>query len=218
MLTALFLANAAIAATPLVGVEWRPLSRADLNWLEDGRSSGLSVGEFDGTVDPGLSMFAGAWWHPRIATTGRLGVARLQNTTQVGDVVTQRHWGVIRPGVDLRWGLMKPRDRTPYPWLLGGVHVDIPSARDVSNGYSKAEQKAADENATTERARLGGFGLRAGLGADYRPVPYVALGLQYALTWRRGVFLSDDRQAVSSWLAAEAALLIAFEWPRAPSS
>ena len=213
MLSVLTLATVAVAATPVLGVEWRPLSRADLNWLEDGRSSGLSVGEFDGTVDPGLSAFGGAWWSPRIATLARLGVARLQNTTQVGDVVTQRHWGVIRPAVDLRWGLVKPAPLRPYPWLFAGIHADIPSARDTSNGYSKAEQRAADENATTERARLGGLGGRFGLGADYRPVPSVAVGLQYALTWRRGIFLSEDRQAVSSWLSGEAALVLAFEWP-----
>jgi len=218
MLSALIFGSLAVAATPLLGVEWRPLSRADLNWLEDGRSSGLSVGEFDGTVDPSLSVFGGAWWHPRVATTGRLGIARLQNTTQVGDVVTQRHWGVIRPAIDLRWALVKPAPLRPYPWLLVGIHGDIPSARDTSNGYSKPEQRAANENATIERARLGGLGARAGVGADYRPVPGVAFGLQYTLTWRRGVFLSEDRQAVSSWFSGEASLLLAFEWPERDSS
>jgi len=214
MFSALFLANAALAVTPLMGVEWRPLSRADLNWLEDGRSSGLSVGEFDGTVNPALAAMGGVWWTPRVATLATLGVARLQNTTQVGKIVTQRHWGVIRPGIDVRWGLMQPAEKRPYPWLFLGMHGDIPSARDISNGYTKPEQKAADENATIERARLGGLGGRAGVGADYRPVPGVAFGIQYGLTWRRGVFQADDREAVTSWLSGEAAFLLAFEWPK----
>ncbi len=213
MLSALFLASSALAATPFLGVEWRPLSRSDLNWIEDGRSSGFSVGEFDGTVDPSLTAFGGAWWTPRVATSASLGVARLQNTTQSEDVVSQRHWGVIRPGIDVRWGLMKPVEKRPYPWLFAGLHGDIPSARDVSNGYSKPEQKAADENASIERARLAGVGARGGIGADYRPFPSVAFGFQYALTWRRGVFQADDREAVTSFLSGEAALLLAFEWP-----
>lgn len=217
MLSALFLANAALAATPFMGIEWRPLSRADLNWIEDGRSSGLSVGEFDGTANPSLNALGGVWLSPRVATVASLGVARLQNTTETSDIISQRHWGVIRPGIDVRWGLMTPEIKKPYPWLFAGMHGDIPSARDTSNGYTKPEQKAADANATIERARLGGIGGRLGIGADYRPLPGIAFGFQYALTWRRGVFQSDDRQAVTSWLSGEAALLLAFEWPKKES-
>ncbi len=214
MTTALFFALAsANAATPMAGLEWRPLSRADLMWIDDQRTSGLSVGEFDGIARPSLQFFAGAWTGSRVAVLGSLGVARLQNTTLVDDVYRQRHWSVVRPAVETRLAFVDVVQSKPIPWLLIGLYGDIPSVRDVSNGYTKEEQEAADELAGTERARLGGMGFRTGFGVDLRLAPGVVIGGQYAIALHRAVFQADDADAVTSWVAGEASLLLAFEWP-----
>lgn len=200
-------------AVPFAGVEWVPLSRADLSWVDDGRTSGLGVGEFDGFVRPALTAYGGAWLGRRLGLSGGLGVARLQSTTWVGETYQQRHWGVVRPSIDLRVGLADRVVQRPVPWLVVGMYGDIPSSRDVSNGYSEEEQEVADQSAYEDRLRLGGLGGRLGLGIDYRVVEGVALGASYAVELHRSVLRTSDVGTVTSWLTARAALHVTFEWP-----
>jgi hypothetical protein len=205
------------AATPMAGVAWTPFARSDLVWVDDGRTSGVGVGEFDGMVRPALTGFGGAWISRRLGLVGTLGVARLQSTTWVGDTYRHRHWGVVRPGLDLRIALSGREVGRPAPWVLVGVHGDIPSARDVSNGYTDDEQEQADETAYVDRARLGGLGARVGLGVDYRLREGISVGAMWAAEWHRGVLRTDEANTVSSWVGADAALLLTFEWPRRPA-
>lgn len=213
MITLFLFVAGTLAATPTVGLEWRPLSRGDLVWSEDNRTSGLSVGEFDGFVRPALQFSAGAWMGPRTAMLGSLGIARLQNTTIVDDVYRQRHWGVIRPSMDVRLALTDVAEKKPIPWFLLGLYGDVPSARDVSNGYTDEEQADADELAGTERARLGGVGARAGFGTDWHFPGGFVIGGQYAVGVHRSVFQADDADSVTAWTVGEASLLLGFEWP-----
>jgi hypothetical protein len=213
MLLPLLTMLVAQAATPFAGLEWHPFSRADLAWIEDGRTSGVGVGEFDGVARPALSPHFGAWVSNRTAISLTIGIARLQNTTLVDDIYRQRHWGVIRPGIDVRYAFVDRVVAKPLPWVILGLHGDIPSARDVSNGYTPDEQKAADELAVNERTRLGGAGARAGFGADYRINPHIAFGFLYALELHRSILETDDTSAVTSWLSGSAALTLTFEWP-----
>lgn len=213
----LLLTLSASAATPVFGLEWRPLSRADLTWVDEGRTSGLGVGELDGAVRPALSAFFGAWVSERTALLGSLGVARLTTTTWTDgedgepDTYQSRHWGVVRPEVDLRfapWG----HTRSPAAYGLLGVYGDIPSARDVSNAYTDEEQQTADETAAEDRVRLGGFGLRAGIGAEVDLGRGIHLGGQYAVYWQQALLVTSDTNAVSSWFTAEASVILGIEF------
>jgi hypothetical protein len=204
--------TASLAATPYAGLSFDPLSRADLAWVDDDRATGLSVGEFDGVVRPGLQAFAGSWLKPRWALQGSLGIARLTTSSWVGDVYRQRHWGVIRPSVDVRYGF-GPLENDLRPWLIFGLHGDIPSARDVSNGYTDEEQQIADENAYEERLRLGGGGGRLGAGLDYRVRPQLKIGALYVAEAHWGVLRSEDASTISSWVASRTSILVTFEWP-----
>lgn len=204
------------AAEPYLGVEWRPLSRADLTWVQEDRTSGLAVGEFDGSARPNLQAYGGAWVSPRLAVGGALGIARLQNSTELDGIVRQRHWGVLRPSLDFRVALAERGEQRALPWVIAGLHLDVPSVRDNSSGYTPEEQAVADEATTFERARLAGFGGRLGIGADYAITPGISLGAMYTLQWHRGIFRADDLRITSQWLAGEAALLLQFQWPRRP--
>jgi len=215
----LLLAQLAHAGPAFAGLEYKPLSRADLDWVDDGRTSGLAVGEYDGIVAPGLAAYFGGWLSHRTALSGSLGIARLANSTLVDEIWHQRHWGVIRPGIDLRVAIGSRPERTPWPYVLGGLYGNIPSARDVSNGFTKPEQKAADEAAGQERLRLAGVGVRTGFGVDYPLTERqtVLLGGLYTVDIRRSIFVADDTSAVTSWMATSAMLLVTVQWPGQPS-
>ena len=202
---------------PIGGVEFTPLSRGDLVWVDEGRTSGTGVGELDGSVKPALAAFGGAWFGPRIGVVGGLGVARLQSTTWAGETFQSQHWGVVRPSLDLRVGITRRVLKRPALWANLGVHGDIPSARNVSNGYTAEEQELADEDAYLERLRLAGAGARIGLGVDYRVSKGLAIGATYGLTWHRGVLRTNEANIVSSWLAGSASLLLTFEWEKPDS-
>ena len=208
------LVAAAWSATPFAGLEYQPLSRLDLTWVDDDRTSGVLAGEFDGAVAPSLQAFGGAWLSRRVGVVGSVGVARLTTTTWVEDTWRQRHWGVIRPAADLRVSLGSREPLRPSPWLYVGVHGDIPSARDTSNGYTEAEREVADEDAWVERARLGGVGGRLGVGLDYRVAPGVAVGARWGLLLHHGMLRTSEAQWVTAWFAADAALLLTFEAPK----
>lgn len=202
-----------MAATPYLGVEWRPLARADLTWVEDARTSGVEVGEFDGTVRPSLMAYGGAFVGERVGFSGSLGIARLGNLTTGDDLTTQRWWMVVRPATDLRVGLLRRSVRRPVPYLLGGLHFDIPSVGDRSEAYTKKEQEAVDGAVLVEVARLAGAGGRLGVGVDYRWIDHVAVGLLYAVEGHRAFWQADDVGFTTTWLAGEAALTVQFEWP-----
>jgi hypothetical protein len=194
------------------GLEVHPLSRSDLSWEADNRVTGLAVGEFDGVVRPSVGAFFGDWLTRRIALQGSIGLARLQNTTWVGDVWEQTHWGVIRPELDARFALALPREHVPQPWILAGLYADIPSVRQSSNGFDEDEQALADEGATADFARLAGLGGRLGFGVDLRILPAFSLGALADVGIHRGLFVGDDPNVVSSWVSGEASLLATFWW------
>jgi hypothetical protein len=206
----------AAPATPFVGVAWRPLSRADLVWVDEGRTSGTAVGEFDGAVRPLLDAFAGVWFNRYIGLQAGIGVARATSTSRVGEGYRQRHQGVVRPSFDLRFGWMEPAVRRPTPWFLLGVYGNIPSARDVSDAYTPDEQAAADATAATERARLGGVGGRVGAGVDYRVLPGLSIGALLTVGVHRAAYTGGDERFTTIWVATEAAFLLTFEWPPKP--
>jgi hypothetical protein len=201
------------AGTPYFGLEWRPLSRQDLVWVEENRTSGTAVGEFDGTVKPVFSAFGGGWINRWFGIQAGLGLARITSTSFVDDTFRTVHRGVFRPSLDFRFGWAEQRLQAPVPWVMLGVYGDVPSARDVSNGFTEDEQAAADESSVTERARLGGVGGRLGFGVDYRLLPGLSIGALATVGLHRSTFAGGDDSFASIWVSSEAALLLTFEWP-----
>jgi hypothetical protein len=202
-----------ILTIPFFGLAWTPLSRQDVVWSEQDRTSGVLVGEFDGTVRPNMEAYGGAWLGNHLGFSASVGIARLTNTTWVdSENWEQRHWGVIRPSFDLRVSPWKPGDH-PRPWLHLGMHGDIPSSRSVSNAFTEEEQAAADDLAYDERARLGGVGGRVGVGAEQTLGRGIAVGLTWSADVHQSVLRGDDARAVTTWLGTSAQLLLSFQWP-----
>lgn len=213
MLAFLLLLAPAEAARPFFGLEIRPLSRQDLVWVEEQRTSGTAVGEFDGTVSPLFGAFGGAWFNKYIGLDVGLGVAVLQSSAVADEVYRQRTWAVLRPSLDLRFGWAEPVYRRPIPWVLLGAYGDIPSAQDVSNGYTSDEQAAADAAALQASYRLGGFGGRVGFGVDYEVLPGLSLGALVSLGVHRAGYIGGDDTFTSLWLQTDAALRLTYLWP-----
>jgi hypothetical protein len=205
----------ASAADGFAGLAWTPLSRADLVWVADDRTTGTGVGEFDGTTRPSLQPFGGAWFGP-VGLAASIGIARLTASSTADDVRRQRHWGVIRPGLDLRVALTERAGSKPIPWAVIGVAGSIPSARDVSNGFTDAEQAEADRAAQAERVRLGGVGARLGAGLDYGLLPHLSLGAELSIEWYTSTLRSSDAVSASTWLGSRGSLLLTFDWGSDP--
>lgn len=204
----------AAAVEPMAGLELVPFSRADAVQVADGRQTGTGVGEFDGTVWPSMRAFGGAWVSERVGLTGTLGIARLTTTTWTGEAWQNRHVGVVRPGADMRFSLLKRSDDRPRPFIMAGLYGDLPSARNTSNAFSPEERDQARRDASVERARLGGMGGRAGMGVDLRVHRSVAVGFIWNVRYHRAVVRTTESTAVTGWLGSEAALTFALEWPK----
>lgn len=205
---------AAALAEPRFEMRYVPLSRGDLAWVADERTTGTAVGEFDGFVDPVLSALGGAWVSDHLGFMGSIGMARLTTTQWTGTTWRQRHWGVVRPAVEARWAFGERVAGRPCAWASIGMHGDVPSARDTSNGYTPDEQESADVDAYAERLRLGGIGGRVGFGVDWRLGGGLVIGGDLAVEGHWGVLHSTESSTISSWLVTEPALHVAFEGKR----
>lgn len=208
-----WLVSAQAAPVGFAGVEWRPLSRQDLVWVDENRTSGTAVGEFDGVVKPVLSAFGGAWFNRYVGLSAGLGVAQSVSDSATEDSKQQHSWSVVRPSLDVRLGWMVPRERFPVPWFLIGVYGDIPTVVDRSLQYTEEEQAAADSSAQSDKYRLGGVGGRAGAGVDYRVLPYLAIGAQFDVGLHRATYTGGDTRFTTLWVSTEASILLTFEWP-----
>jgi hypothetical protein len=208
-----FLAPAAYGYAPFISAEYSPLSRGDLTWTAEAQGSGLVVGELDGFVNPALKAHVGAWLNSSFAVTVNIGTARILTTTWNDDIFLQQHWGVVRPGFDLRLAPWRTDPRLPRPWLTIGAYMDLASSRDVSNGYTEAEQEEASGIAAGHINRLRGQGGRLGFGVDQRLLGGLSLGLLATTVWHRNAVITESTQTTSTWTAGDVSLVLTFDWP-----
>ena len=204
----------AAAAGPFVTVEYSPLSRGDITWTAEEQTSGLLVGEFDGFVNPSLKTHIGFWATANFGVSTSLGMARMQTTNWSQDnVFRQAHWGVVRPGLDLRYAPISGSEKLPRLWLSLGGYIDIASSRDVSNGYTESEQELASQIATSQVDRLRGMGSRIGFGIEKELVPGFSIGALSTLILHRATVFTETTQASSNWTTGDSSLLLTFSWP-----
>lgn len=195
-----------LRADPVMGVEYVPLGRGDLTWVEEDRLSGTAVGEFDGLLQPPLTFRGGVGWGEHVILGG-VAVARITTTATTDEVWSQEHSGALRLSVDYRRILGLPEPGGIRFFLEGGAYGVIPSARLVSSAYTDQEQADADQTASTTRAVIGGGGGRVGPGFAYTFAGGLSVGAVYHLGMYCGQSVIDDTLTVSTLVVSEAALI-----------
>ena len=196
-------------AAPYFGIDYVPFGRQDLAWVAAGQETGELVGEFDGVVDPSLTAQAGTVWDQAALLFG-LGVAWSSTTVHAGNDVARTHAGTIRPSIDYRHYL---RDRVPGKadaFAQLGAYGLIPSAATKSDAFSNEEQDDADQEAEELRARLGGFGVRGGIGADISWESGLTLGARYLVVAHRGAAKVSNSTTTSVLVFGEAGVFVGF--------
>ncbi len=207
MLPALLLVSGVLAADPVLGVAWVPLSRGDVLGTEDGGwTSGTGVGEFDGILRPALTFHGGLAFGADTVLCD-LGVARVTTTRWLDDGYAQRHVGGLRLGGTWRHDLARSATGRAMAWGEIGVYGVVPSARDVSDAYNEAEQEDADESAAQTRKTIGALGGRIGPGFGVHLGEDVLLGARFHAMVHRGQRLQEASLTVSTAVWGEAALL-----------
>jgi hypothetical protein len=96
-------------------------------------------------------------------------------------------------------------------WGEIGAYGVIPSARDVSDAYTEAEQEDADESAAQVRKTIGGLGGRLGPGFGVRLGEDAMVGARFHAVLFRGQRLEESSLTVSTAVWGEAALLFEVE-------
>lgn len=213
--TALLLTSTA-AAGGMVGVDLVPMGRADLAWVDEGRTSGTLVGENDGLLRPPLTAWGGVAGD-HLAWLGGLGVAWSATTIWSADpdggedLVTKRRVATLRPSADVRWYPSGRKGKGVQPWLGGGLHVTAPFVSYRSDSWTPKEQKGWDEVADEDRSRLFGWGFRAGGGAELRTAQGMRVGARYMLGYHQSQDVDEAVISVTSRLLGEAALTLGFD-------
>lgn len=209
----LLLVSLQARADALVGVDWVPFDRGDLAWVEDGELSGTLVGENDGLLVPSLTAWGG-WADRHNAALVGLAGARVLTTTTSGSSVTGSVVAALRPSVDYRRYLLPREPGHATCWVQAGGYGDIPAAKTWAEVSSDAEQEALDAADAETKARIGGWGLRAGGGASVAWDNGLSVGARYLGVFHRSSLVSDDGSRTTSTLTrGEVALELSFAFP-----
>ncbi len=201
----------ALAADFVLGVDHVPMGRADLVWVDEDRTSGTGLGEFDGLVRPPLTVYGGLSAGRHTLLVG-LGLALERTTTWTASSRRTVSAGGVRPSIDYQRALRDRLDRV-RPWVGAGLYGTVPFAADRSTAYSEEESDDAGEGAAATRRRIGGAGGRVGLGADATLIEGVDLGFRLHLVAHNGWSATEDEFAWSTLAYGEAGLRLQVRWP-----
>lgn len=202
------------SASVLFGGAWSPAGIGMLAWDDAGKFSGTLAGEFDGLLRPPLTAHGG-WVGSQDAVVANFSLVYL-NTSRFAASNAVSAVGGVRLGADYRRYLWEREPGGVNLYGDFGAFGILPHAANTDSSYTDQEQSDAAEGAASDRARIGGLGLQAGLGAEYlfadaKGRPAVALGLRWLLRGYRGQE-GDDAEGtrVSTLVMSEAALVVEF--------
>jgi hypothetical protein len=172
---------------PVLGIDFAPLSRADLVWVDENRTSGTGVGEWDGLLRGSLRPWGG-WRGEHWDALGSVGVAAISTTTRTEGTSRLQVLGGLRLGVDFQRHIAAT---SLDPWAGVGAYGVIPLALDSSDSFSEAEAENAAAETAVDRARIGGFGARFGGGVGIPVGEALTLGAASHLVWHGAVSFTD---------------------------
>lgn len=202
-----------------LGVDWTPLGRADLAWVDGDQLSDTLVAMTDGMLSPPLALHGGATTahHALLASLamGRLGSTQTtwDSDGQV-DTRSAAHVMGLKLGADWRGypsARLLPGQGAPprvSPYVQAGAYAVIPSARRASTAWTAEEQEDQDSAAGAERARIGAVGARAGGGAEACWSLGLCVGLRGLVVLHRSQEVGEGYRTVSTLAAVEPALTL----------
>lgn len=189
-----------------MGVDWVPTGRADLAAVADGELSGTGLGEFDGVLRPPLTAWAG-WRDGQTAYLWGVAAGWSRTVTRVGDSKTVSSRGGLRPSLDVR-RYLREEGGAASPWLQAGVYGTLPWAREASTLYTDEEVEALAAEASADRGRIGGYGLRLGAGVEVGVGESMLVGARWVSVIHQGAVGSEDGLVISTRIFPEAALTV----------
>ena len=158
-----------VHAGATLGLNWSPVpSTEDLQ-------SGLSVGEFDGLLQPSLTPSAG-WTHDNHTILLHINWAVLSSASD--ETRARTTLGNLRLGVDYRhlYPDLSPSFRA---FSSLGLYQLIPLLQDSNPAYSDSEQALSESLLSEKRALLSGTGFRLGFGAEVEVLDKIHLGANH---------------------------------------
>lgn len=204
---------AAASASVLFGAAWAPSGLGALAWYDADKLSGTLAGEFDGLLRPPLTGHGG-WVGRHDAVLGSVSYVQLTDS-RVSDTSAVSSVGGLRLGVGYRRYLHPRVAGAANFYGTAGAFGIVPNAAETDEAYTEDEQADADEAADSARARIGGFGGEAGLGAQYvfgdaQGRPAVAVGVQGVLRGYVGQQPQEGAVRVSTVFGPEVAFVLEF--------
>ena len=217
----LAISSEARAGRAYLGADLVPLGRSDLfAAAEDAPlGSGTGFGEFDGLLRPPLSAWGGWSVGQRAVLQLSLAAGWERTATYVGQSRTVSARGGLRPALDQRLylgGAPFTAQRRVQPWAQWGVYGVVPWAREASTAWTEEEAEAQAAQASADRGRIGGYGVRAGGGVEIRVADGASgsagsglyLGVRHVWVAHQGRVRSEDGVSISTQIRPETALTV----------
>lgn len=213
--TALLSAPAQAKPHGFLGVDYLPLGRADLGWVQEGRLSGVLGNEEDGFVQGPLRMWGGLGWD-RHAVVAGFSAVRMKTTTWASspddgsELVTESTQGGVRPAIDYRYYFLPRGPGQVSPYLGAGLNGVIPTVSYASETWSASEESGYLAQQAEDRARIRGAGGRIQGGAELLFENGLMLGIRQSFDLQRGERVDTEVARTTALLSTETALSLGF--------
>lgn len=196
----------------LLGGAFVPTGIGATAWEDADQLSGTLSGEFDGFLQPPLTIYGG-WFDKHNAVLVDFSMVRFSTSTWA-DSHSFDGVGSARLGVDYR-RYLPPADAGPgHVDLYGdlGLYGVLPSAANTSDAYTEEDQASADEASGELRARIGAVGAQLGAGAGYRigGPSSVTLGIRGLMVFHRTQSTLETGTQIGLIILPEGALTLEF--------
>lgn len=198
-----------------LGVDYLPLGRADLGWVDEGRLSGVLGNEDDGFLQGPLRMWGGLGWEKH-ALLGGLSAVRMKTTTwasspdEADALVTETTVGGLRPSIDYRYYFLARGPGQVSPYVGGGLHAVIPTVKSSSETWTASEESGFLAQQAEDRARVRGAGGRVHGGAELLFDNGLMIGVRQAFELQRGERVDTETARTTALLSTETALSLGF--------
>ena len=157
----------------IIGIDHQPLSRGDLGWIEQDRSSSFLLSEDDQLLSTPSFWIAHMPEHVRY----QFGLStHLRSDHTSADIESRSTVGGLRLETDARYFIP---DTPAFTGL--GLFGTIPFGSIRSTGYTEEEQEVYNDVARSWRAEIRSLGIRSSMGAEIEVVPQLSMGVRLDL-------------------------------------
>lgn len=189
----LLLSSSLVLAKGMMGVDYTPIGRGDLTFLQSPSSTELGLAENDGLIRPTFQPWIGFYSNKRPQShQAELNILSHHIGTYYSESQkTVQRYQAVRVGYAFRrhWS---PSQNPIEPFVRLGFHHNFSSVTFTSTAYTNEEAEDMEKASKEAAALFGGSGVTPGLGLRYPVQDHLFIGIRWDLDIHVTNFITEE--------------------------